>query len=46
MAGFFIYLMRGTQKSNLAVEVLIGAVSSVLLGFGTLFMMCNFGLYV
>lgn len=46
MGGFFVYQMRGTEKSYLAVEVLIGAVASVLLGFGTLFMMSTFGLYV
>lgn len=46
MAGFFVYQMRGTEKSYLVVEILIGAVSSILLGFGTLFMMSSFGLYV
>jgi hypothetical protein len=45
-AGFFVYQMRGKEKSYLGVEILIGAVSSVLLGFGTLFMMSTFGLYV
>ena len=46
MAGFFVYQMRGTEKSYLAIEIFIGAVSSILLGFGTLFMMSSFGLYV
>jgi hypothetical protein len=45
-AIFFVYQMRGLEKSYLAVEVMIGAVASILLGFGTLFMMCSFGLYV
>jgi hypothetical protein len=46
MAGYFVYQMRGAGKRNIIIELLIGALSSVLLGFGTLFMMLSFGLYV
>ena len=46
MAGYFVYQMRGSGKRNIIIELLIGALSSVLLGFGTLFMMLSFGLYV
>lgn len=46
MAGYFVYQMRGHGKRNLVVELSIGALSSVALGFGTLFMMMCFGLYI
>eukprot|EP01038_Epipyxis_sp_PR26KG_P010676 gene10676-14337_t len=44
-AGYFVYQMKSGSK-NIVIELLIAAVSSVLLGFGTLFAMLSFGLYV
>jgi len=47
MAFYFIYQMRaGSDKRSLALELCIGGASSVALGFGTLFVMLSFGLYV
>jgi len=43
--AFFIYQMKGPGKRNIIVELLIGALSSSLLGAGTLFMMLVFGMF-
>lgn len=49
-AGFFVYQMHfsgNKTKANLIfVELLIGLVASILLGFGSLFFMLSFGLYI
>ena len=48
-AGFFVYQMHfsGKAKANVIfVELAIGLVASILLGFGTLFFMLSFGLYI
>lgn len=44
-AIYFVTQMKGGSR-NIPLELLIGAVSSGLLGFGTFFMMLSFGLYV
>jgi hypothetical protein len=47
MALFFIYQMKEVpSKRLLLVELFIGFLSSIFLGFGTLFIMLSFGLYV
>ncbi len=46
MAVYFIYQMRGAGKRNLFFELIIAAASSGALGFGTLFLMSSFGLFV
>ena len=45
MAGYFVNQMKAGSK-NIVVELLIGALASGALGFGTLFLMLWFGLYV
>jgi hypothetical protein len=45
MALFFIFQMKSGHK-NFPVEIIIAAISSGALGFGTLFAMLSFGLYV
>lgn len=45
MALFFVTQMRSGNKS-LILELLFGALASLALGFGTLFIMLSFGLYV
>jgi hypothetical protein len=42
---FFVYQLSSAKRS-LAVELSLGGVSSVALGFGTLFVLLSFGLYV
>jgi len=44
-AMFFVYQLSSAKRS-LAVELSLGGVSSVALGFGTLFVLLSFGLYV
>jgi hypothetical protein len=44
-ALFFVYQMQSGKRS-LVIELVIGLVASVALGFGTLFMMLSFGLYI
>ena len=44
MATFFVHQMSGSK--NIGIEVFIGAIASVLLGLGTLFIMLSFGLWV
>jgi hypothetical protein len=44
-AGYFIYQMKSGSK-NIFVELFIALLSSFALGFGTLFAMLSFGLYV
>ena len=44
-AAYFVFQLRGGNKS-LATELLIGALASFFLGFGTLFAMLSFGLFV
>lgn len=44
-AIFFIYQMRA-GKRQLAIELLIALIASVFLGFGILFTMLSFDLYV
>lgn len=46
MAMYFIYQLNWGDKRSLAVELSIGGVSSLALGFGALFVMLSFGLYV
>jgi hypothetical protein len=46
MGAYFVYQMRGSEKRNIFIELSIGVLSSVALGFGTLFTMLSFGLYV
>jgi hypothetical protein len=45
MALFFIFQMKSGNK-NFPVEIVIAAISSGALGFGTLFAMLSFGLYI
>ena len=49
-AFYFIYQMRsGTGSSsspNILIELLLGGIAATLLGFGTLFVMATFDLYV
>jgi hypothetical protein len=48
-AAFFVYQMRGSSPGvtrYLAIEMLIALVASVFLGFGILFTMLSFDLYV
>ena len=48
-AVYFIYQMRGTSgsgKSNIIIEMILGSIAATLLGFGTLFVMATFDLYV
>ncbi len=48
-AVYFIYQMRGASgsgKANIIIEFVLGAIASTLLGFGTLFVMATFDLYV
>lgn len=45
-AMYFVYQMQGGGKRNLFIELLIGFASSCALGFGVLFLMLSFGLYV
>jgi UDP-N-acetylmuramyl pentapeptide phosphotransferase/UDP-N-acetylglucosamine-1-phosphate transferase len=44
-AMFFVYQLSSSKRS-LAIELSLGGVSSVALGFGTLFVLLSFGLYV
>lgn len=46
MGFYFVIQMRESAKQSVVLELLIGLVASVALGFGTLFMMLSFGLYV
>ena len=46
MAVYFIYQLNWGDKRSIAVELSIGGVSSLALGFGALFVMLSFGLYV
>jgi hypothetical protein len=46
MALYFVYQMRGSTKRNVGVELVLAACSSFTLGFGSLFVMQSFGLYV
>jgi hypothetical protein len=43
-AGYFVYQMKG--KKSLMLELLLAAIASIALGFGTLFLMLSFSLYV
>jgi len=48
-AGFFVYQMHFSGKAKakvIFVELAIGLVASILLGFGSLFFMLSFGLYI
>jgi ABC-type Mn2+/Zn2+ transport system permease subunit len=46
-ALFFVYQMRAEKsKRKLSVELSIGFIAAFFLGFGTLFIMLSFGLYV
>ncbi|XP_031110041.1 transmembrane protein 258-like [Ipomoea triloba] len=46
-AGFFIYGATSSRKNlSLAKELTIGAVASVFLGFGSLFLLLSCGVYV
>ena len=45
MAAYFVYQMQTTKK-YLGIELLLGLLSAIALGFGTLFIMLSFGLYV
>ena len=44
-AFYFVFQIQGTKRST-AVEMLIAILAAVLLGFGSLFTMLSFGLYV
>lgn len=44
-AGYFIYRMKSGNK-NLFLEALLIIIASIFLGFGTLFAMLSFELYV
>jgi uncharacterized membrane-anchored protein len=46
-AGYFVYQMRaGGGKSQIVIEMVLALIASFLLGFGSLFVMSSFGLYV
>jgi hypothetical protein len=47
-AGFFVYQMKAknSQSHSIGIEIVLGFVASVLLGFGCLFLMLMFGLFV
>ncbi|KAL9255030.1 Transmembrane protein 258-like protein [Drosera capensis] len=46
-ASFFIYAATSSRKSrSLAKELITGAVASVFLGFGSLFLLLSTGVYV
>ena len=45
MAGYFVYQMKSGHKF-IIIELIIGLIASIALGFGTLFAMLSFGLYV
>lgn len=48
-AFYFIYQMRsgtGSSSPNILIELLLGGIAATLLGFGTLFVMATFDLYV
>jgi len=44
--GYFVYQMSAGKERKLSVELMIAAIASVALGFGTLFLMLSFDLYV
>lgn len=47
-ALYFVYQMRGAGSGSpsIAIELLLGGIASTLLGFGSLFIMATFDLYV
>lgn len=46
-ALYFVYQLSSTSnKRSLGLELSIGAISSAALGFGALFVLLSFGLYV
>lgn len=44
-AGYFVFQMRAGNK-NLCVELSLGTAASIFLGFGVLFLMLSFDLYI
>lgn len=44
-AGYFVFQMRAGAKS-LLIELLLGTIASIFLGFGVLFLMLSFELYI
>ena len=45
MALFFVNQMQGGEKKSVLLELGIGFVASMLLGFGVLFLMLSFGMF-
>jgi hypothetical protein len=44
-SGYFVYQLSSSKRS-IAVELSLGAAASVALGFGSLFVLLSFGLWV
>ena len=43
--GYFVFQMRAGSK-NLFIELFLGTLASIFLGFGVLFLMLSFELYI
>ena len=46
MSIFFVYQMRPSSNKSIITELVAALLASIALGFGTLFLMLAFGLYV
>jgi hypothetical protein len=46
MSVFFVYQMRPASNKSIMTELVAALLASIALGFGTLFLMLAFGLYV
>jgi len=44
--GYFVYQMSAGAERKLSIEMVIAVIASVALGFGSLFLMLSFNLYV